>query len=1078
MKKTHWLLARFLFVFAVPFVAIAAVDDVLPVEWSPHGGWSGCHMNMGPTGARVWMRGYQFEVMTVDKGAPADGVLFPGDRVVGVEDVTFSSNADSRMTLGDAIGRAEATDGKLELAVRRDGRAQRVTLRLAAMGPFAANWPYGCMKSQRVLHGACEYLLEAQLPDGSIVTDGGMGTFLGGLLLLASGEARFLDGARRAAYATATMDFEKMETHNWPMGYGGLLLAEYYLATGDERVLPKLQAICDHFAKGQMRCGSWGHIGPSAGYGAMNQAGIVCTITLVLAHECGLKVDRKTLNRALSFYGRYAELGAVPYGDHPPGVHIPDDNGKSASTAVLCSLLPEWLGASGVFAQSVAMSYWMRETGHTGGFFSMVWGPLACSLAGKGDFQRFMDYQEWHYNLCRTWRGALVMLPYYEALTRFDDSSYNFFGGEFTTGGMALVFALPHRKLRILGAPRSAFGAKLAGPLQQARACYQSREWEAFENAVAVARKSVESPEEKRWLAQLDAAAAVLRASTDRTVREVENALDEGDPYRASEQYRALTRLLGEDEETIQSLAKRFEDGTVQWHVRMGAQYYQAWHDLRAFGFQSWIPYGITAKPLVGDVPPLRPRVWQTLAATSKEAPGAWSVWPAVGPVSGRRSFNVQTTDYVALRIRVQSPRNAHTRVRLNGTLVADVVRGQRSGYAKIALDDSALALLREGGNTLEIDSTSAGSGGNALDVGLDGIVCERPLTTTPEWTDSVPVSPLPEVLRTTLERARKTASKMPMDDAPDPSVPERLRVRDSHDRFRAALAAACDALDTDVLMEAMRSPIPYWRYLVSAALARRGTEGVHRAVSGLRDKDWRVRSACCDVLTLAHLDADGNAKAGDAPGVDDVLPAHVTALLSDRNAWVRCRAAAALGAGAKADATVAMALAEGAADSDDWVREAALSAIDKVTDDPGMLVKAAAGALRVPSTSFSLVNRSIGLIEAHGADGKTVIPSLVFAVEHPGEGMWAQSINTVMAKLVELDPEGRAAVSALAKVAAGGYAYDRLRGNPRKTAIDLLGKLGKKASSAEPVLERIVARTSEEEPLRDAARAALELVR
>ncbi len=44
----------------------------------------------------------------------------------------------------------------------------------------------------------------------------------------------------------------------------------------------------------------------------------------------------------------------------------------------------------------------------------------------------------------------------------------------------------------------------------------------------------------------------------------------------------------------------------------------------------------------------------------------------------------------------------------------------------------------------------------------------------------------------------------------------------------------------------------------------------------------------------------------------------------------------------------------------------------------------------------------------------------------------------------------------------AGGCAYDRLRGNPRKTAIELLGKMGSKAVSAVPVLEGIAAGSDE----------------
>ena len=1064
----------------LPVIVLGEGAAVKPVAWSPHGDGLGCRMNMGPTGVRVWMRGHLFQVVAVDAGSPADGVLQPDDWVAGVGDTRFSVHVDSRMTLGDAIGRAEARDGKLALAIRRDGREQRFVLRLAVTGPYAATWPYGCAKSQRVLHEACEYLLKAQVPNGAVVTDGNMGTFLSGLLWLAAGEARFMDGARRAAYATTAMDFKKMETHNWPMGYGGLLLAEYYLATGDDSVLEKLRELVEHFEQGQMRCGSWGHIGPSGGYGAMNQAGIVCTITMALAQECGIEVDRGILRRALSFYGQYAELGAVPYGDHGPGVHIPDDNGKSASTAVLCSLCPEWQRAASVFVQSVAMSYWLRETGHTGGLFSMIWGPLAGAMAGEDQFRKFMDYQSWHYNLCRTWRGALVMLPYYEALTRFDDSTYAFFGGEFTTGGMALVYSLPHRKLRILGAPRSVFGAKLDGDLLKVRQCYQSRRWKDFDAAVAAARDAAGTPEQTRWLAQLESAAAMLRATTARTVKEIENNLAEGDAYRASEQYQALKRFLGEEHETVRALGARFEDGTVKWHVRAGGQYYEAWQSLRAFTFQSWLPYGVPAKLHVGEVPELRKPLWKPLAGVAGKTPDDWEIAGDTGAVSGRREFELPSTDCAALRLQLQSPRNSHTRVRLNGVEVAEVLRGQRSGYAKIGLDESAIALLKEGKNTLEIESTSKGSGGNALDIGLDGVVPERPLPSSPERVEgTLAVLRPPDPLRAALERARKTFHTMPVDNTPNPGVPERLRVRDSMDRFKAALDGACDAMSEEELGEALRFPVAYWRYLAAKTLARRGEGGLEVAIAGLNDDDWRARSACCDALTFMRQAAGKGDESAAPVEIGSAVVERLTALLSDSNAWVRCRAAGALGAIGKTDASAAAALVKAAIDPDAWVRSAALGAIDDVTDDPRVLLEAAREALLVPSTAFSVAGRALTLIEKHGKDDKTLIPALVFAVEHPGEGMGARRLNELMTRLAELDPGGEGTVSAIAGVAAGGYAYDRLRGNPRKTAIELLGRMGEDAESAVPVLEKIAAGSDEKESdLREAAQVAIGQIR
>lgn len=161
--------------------------------------------------------------------------------------------------------------------------------------------------------------------------------------------------------------------------------------------------------------------------------------------------------------------------------------------------------------------------------------------------------------------------------------------------------------------------------------------------------------------------------------------------------------------------------------------------------------------------------------------------------------------------------------------------------------------------------------------------------------------------------------------------------------------------------------------------------------------------------------------------------------------------------------------------DSDGWVRAAAINALGKLTNDSETLIEAVRQALLIPATSFAVVNRALAQIEKTGLMDRRLIPSLAFAIEHPGEGMGAQIMNQAMTLLVNLDPDADTAVPTLTRAAAGGYAYDRLRGNPRKTAIELLGKLGPKAESAVSALERILAGTDEkDQPLRDAARDAL----
>lgn len=1072
-KVAGWRHGVALAVFLLlPVMAWGGRSDVKPAVWSPHSRPS-CTMNLGPIGVQAWIRGYQFHVVSVDAGSPADGVLEPGDMVAGAGGVEFSGELDSRIVLGRAIGEAEAGDGRLKLTVMRDGSRKELVLELPRLGAFAEGWPYGCSKSQRILQAACEYILEAQLPKGIVVTDGGVGTFHSGLLLLASGEPRYLDGARRAVYATAAMEHEKNDLHNWAIGYGGLLMAEYYLATGDMSVLDRLQELVKFLEKGQMRCGSWGHGCPPGGYGAMNQAGIICTMALVLAQECGLEVDREVLGRSLKFFSQFSELGAVPYGDHMPGVNIPDDNGKSSSTAVLCTLVPELNNAAASFAQSVSMSYWMREQGHTGGFFSMIWGPLAADMAGADAFKEFMEYQEWYYNLSRTWRGALVMLPYFEALTRFDSATYSDFGGEFTTGGLGLVFAMPHRKLRILGAPRSIFGASLpAGSLRDARDAFQKRQWDIYDSALKGAGKDGKTPDDNRWLDQLTAAKAMLDDSTAATAREIENNLAEGDQYRASEQYDALKRFLGSEHNMITNLAPRFVDSTVTWNGEAGKRYYEAWEKLRAFNFQSWFSCGESAKKLVGAVPPLRPKVWEAIMSVSPDVLREWKGDEKSGHVEWSGVFNLSTVDYKELRIKFRAPRNSHSVVYINGGKAAEILRGQRSGYAKIPLDGSAVSLLKEGENAIKVTGTSVGSGENALDIGLDGVLGDQPLAPAPVRTERATVALPDKDFRTVLAKARQKAESIPFADNVNPEVPERLRVRDSYDRFRSALEAECLELEESVLSKAMESPASYWRYLAVQSLSMRGETGWRVAAAGLTNVNWRVRSAACEVFAVTGCAAESPADKADVLN-------RLTSLLTDDNAWVRCRAAAALGVTGTNNQQVVAGLAKLAADADTWVRKTAIGSLAKVTDDPEVLLKAACNGLMIPDTSFSVLGACLPLIEKHGGNDEAVIQALVACVENPGEGMGSDRLNKVMEQLVQLDTDGTKSVLAIAKVAQGGYIYDRLRGNPRKRAIELLGEMGAKAAPVRSVLESIEGGADEKEaPLREAARTALKAIR
>ena len=736
------------------------------VAWAPHVTDKGRHVNLGPTGAKGWVDGEKIRVLRVAKGSPADGVLRAGDVIVGAGGVRFTPDEDPRRTLGKAIGESETQPkrGVLALTLAHGKRTRTVTLRLRVMGSYSATWPFQCGKSERVLDDACRWLAGRQYPNGFVDGEFGMSVAWGGLLFLASGEAKYLDNARRAAYWLADQKFAtaKIGLNNWPRSYIGIFLAEYYLATGDATVLPEVKALALAICEGQMKCGSWGHNSPWDGYGAVNQVGLTCWLALVLTQECGFRVDEGVMRRARVFFKKYAGKGWIPYGDHKPWLGN-NGNGKDAIAAVIFDLLGE-AEVARQYSRSVAAAQAYREEGHTGSFFSIMWGPPAALLAGTQRFRKFMDYQKWYYDLCRAWDGGVVSLPNKENLSGRTPGSYTYCGPESTTGGLALVYAMPRKKLRIFGAPRGVFGRqkKPAGDLAEARTLFVAKKWPALKACLArCAKKKGASERDKQLLAQLRAALERQTASVSLTAAVIERDIRVGDVYRASVLLKGLDRLLGKDHVKLPAIRESLKKNE-QWVVE-GEKYYQAWAKLREFSWQYWHYYGRRAWAILGDTAPLPAERWDALIATSEEKPQTWKVfqwgdvniknppplkdatwdklqgwnrpgfddakWPATaGPTTWqkrhillRKTFTVANpAAYARLRLNLSAPRDAAAEVYLNGKQIAEIVRGPGRRAMRIDLSDAAAALPRKGENLLAVHCRLDSPGRGSLDVGLE----------------------------------------------------------------------------------------------------------------------------------------------------------------------------------------------------------------------------------------------------------------------------------------------------------------------------------------------------------------------
>ena len=410
---------------------------------------------LGPTGARGWIWGRGLEttdarqilVTKVEKGSPADGVLAVDDVILGAGGRPFES--DARKAFGAAIAEAEKAENKglLKLIRWRKGAQEEVAVPLRVMGAYSASAPYDCPKSRLILEQGCRYLAGREL-GSDIVGE------VNALALLASGKPEHLDKVKALAHKVGKPDLKltlKPGMFAWDWGYENLFLTEYYLATGDESVLPAIRELSTTIAKGQSAVGTWGHgmslpgdFGRLGGYGAINSAGLPCWLSMVLGRKCGVK-DRILdigVERSHAFFGFYTGKGSIPYGDHPPYWDLHDNNGKNSMAAVAFDLLGDREGAR-FFSRMSTASYDEREFGHTGNYFSYLWGPLGVARAGPEAVAAHLKEQRWFYDLARRWDGGFV----YQGGAGESDS-YN---GWDATGVFLLTYALPLQKLHITG---------------------------------------------------------------------------------------------------------------------------------------------------------------------------------------------------------------------------------------------------------------------------------------------------------------------------------------------------------------------------------------------------------------------------------------------------------------------------------------------------------------------------------------------------------------------------------------------------------------------------------------------------
>ena len=268
---------------------------------------------IGVTGIHADITGGVLRVTQVTPGTPAAGKLEKGDVLEAVDGASLAIQ-DPRHPLGFAINAAEGRDGKMNFSIRRGMAQQTVEIQLDPIGSYSPTFP-----------GELQKIAAHRRRDRGVPPQTGRARprhHRQPRRVVPALDRREEVSARAWKNTRSSSLRADAGSSVWAIGYSGIFLGEYYLATGDKRVLPALQARCETLRAGQYY-GGWGHGTSSCvtGYvtgGLLNAAGDQALTTLVLARECGVKVNEKTYDDALRLFFRFAGRGGVPYGDHLP----------------------------------------------------------------------------------------------------------------------------------------------------------------------------------------------------------------------------------------------------------------------------------------------------------------------------------------------------------------------------------------------------------------------------------------------------------------------------------------------------------------------------------------------------------------------------------------------------------------------------------------------------------------------------------------------------------------------------------------------------------------------------------------
>jgi hypothetical protein len=491
-----WFAWLFWVALASPLAAQVAYNAANNTPWGqrtdsgPDAEVPGWFYNLGVTGLRAELVSEDPKTLLVRYVFPqsiASGVVEAGDVILGVNGQPFQmphrNGYGEEFFGGDgpvlefavALEKCQAkkADGKLKLTVRRNGKPKEVVLVIGKKyGDYAPTFPIKCPKADKILSELLVGLMASQDENGAF-GDAVADTFAP-LALLASGDKRYMPAVQRHCREARSNGERKGGLVNWFYMSAAIVASEYYLATGDKRVLPELQVIHDHIAKYQYldmsqinpeakeshpdsypqgpgdSHGGWGHNPGFEGYGPIAMITGQGALAYSLLHRCGIEVDRAKHDAAYAFLRRATGAnGYVWYGDEAGG--SPDswaDMGRTGAAAIanVLSPYPEPGYQQQALFNTRVIGAHPQSFPDTHGSPMMGMGFTALGAhIDNAAFRQLMDANRWWFVMAQCGDGSFCYQP------NRDNAGYGANSRIVSSAVVAFIYSIPKQSLVITG---------------------------------------------------------------------------------------------------------------------------------------------------------------------------------------------------------------------------------------------------------------------------------------------------------------------------------------------------------------------------------------------------------------------------------------------------------------------------------------------------------------------------------------------------------------------------------------------------------------------------------------------------